>query len=363
MTRTVEEVAEALFDLHGWNGPSDNAGGLRNTILAALREARDAALHEAARHYDAAEGSNPIRPRHVAAFLRRLASSPLPAERGTRCPAEATGNPVDCGGCAEHAAPARDDRGAERLRILADGLDPDPEGSDRGWQANLRRELLAIAASSSGEVTALRRDWPSALNDAWKAGRKAGIEEAAKACAASMKRQRTPEQKAVAAALLVSIRVLAAPSQETGSVSESVRRVSTWQEANDVPTERRSVAEEARRGNEQGDARARGVAAMSEVRQEGGARQGADPGRDRRGDDVLPVEGVRVGAASPRGLTAAAPSQETETRCKVCGTARPRGEIMLACRDGHACLAALESEDAAPASSAAPDTGKEPSDG
>jgi hypothetical protein len=46
-------------------------------------EARTA-LESAARHYDAVEGCDPIRPRHVAAFLRSLAASPSPrAQTGT----------------------------------------------------------------------------------------------------------------------------------------------------------------------------------------------------------------------------------------------------------------------------------------
>jgi hypothetical protein len=126
MTRTVEEVAEALFDLHGWNGPSDNAGGLRNTILAALREARDAALHEAAAHLDriapyAEDQQTTFNAQGCAREVRLLASSP----------------PL--------AAPARDDRGAEPCAC--------GRTAETGCAKARDRER---AASSSGEATALR---------------------------------------------------------------------------------------------------------------------------------------------------------------------------------------------------------------
>jgi hypothetical protein len=60
---------------------------LESAILSALREAeargRAQGIEEAARHYDAAEGCDPIRPRHVAAFLRRLASTCPNCENGS----------------------------------------------------------------------------------------------------------------------------------------------------------------------------------------------------------------------------------------------------------------------------------------
>jgi hypothetical protein len=164
MTRTVEEVAEALFDLHGWNGPSDNAGGLRNTILAALREARDAALHEAAAHLDriapyAEDQQTTFNAQGCAREVRLLASSP----------------PL--------AAPARDDRGAEPCAC--------GRTAETGCAKARDRER---AASSSGEATALReaardliRNWddPKLL---WDGGFRAALDR---------------------------LRSLAAPSQET----------------------------------------------------------------------------------------------------------------------------------------------------
>jgi hypothetical protein len=136
MTRTVEEVAEALFDLHGWNGPSDNAGGLRNTILAALREARDAALHEAAMAVSSRRGGGTIEHmERLAAVeaIQSLASSPPPA------------------------APARDDRGAERLVDRLVNLVRLYRGTED--LDALREEfrcVLAFVPRPSGEATALR---------------------------------------------------------------------------------------------------------------------------------------------------------------------------------------------------------------
>jgi hypothetical protein len=80
--------------------PSDGGQGRARTILlSAFDRARAEGLEEAAREYDEAEknGAAPIRPRHVAAHLRR---------RSLACPASTTGNPIDCGGCPEHAAPS-----------------------------------------------------------------------------------------------------------------------------------------------------------------------------------------------------------------------------------------------------------------
>jgi hypothetical protein len=237
MTRTVEEVAEALFDLHGWNGPSDNDGGVRNTILAALREARDAALHEAVMSVSSRRGGGTIEHmerRAAVEAIRSLASSPPPAaparDHFTTVAAVAAALPVDPEADARvdalfarqpKPAPARDDRGAEQdpgpcadhapyigcVRCAPTATKP-CTGPDTGASEEYEEQMFARAASSSGEATALRealdliRDIETAIywNDDPAKGMVSGWWSG------------NPDTAALHARML---RALAAPSQET----------------------------------------------------------------------------------------------------------------------------------------------------
>jgi hypothetical protein len=179
MTRTVEEVAEALFDLHGWNGPSDNDGGVRNTILAALREARDAALHEAVMSVSSRRGGGTIEHmerRAAVEAIRSLASSPPPAaparDHFTTVAAVAAALPVDPEADARvdalfarqpKPAPARDDRGADladgacgycvkAVRNGSEGIIGCSRGIGVECPFDSPRSLHSRAASSSGEA-------------------------------------------------------------------------------------------------------------------------------------------------------------------------------------------------------------------
>jgi hypothetical protein len=85
MTRTVEEAARILMAklrvVHGHRTMDDDDAG---AILAALREARDAALHEAANHLDriapyAEDQQTTFNAQGCAREVRLLASSPPPA--------------------------------------------------------------------------------------------------------------------------------------------------------------------------------------------------------------------------------------------------------------------------------------------
>jgi hypothetical protein len=115
------------------------------------------------------------------------------------------------------------------------------------------------------------------------------------------------------------VRAALAATPERGDVSDSARRVSIQQEADHVPAERRDVEAEAPGSDEHGDAADREVAPVPEVRTESGAREGADPGRDRRGDDVLPVAGVRVGPAAPGPVALAATPDALPIASGPCG--------------------------------------------
>jgi hypothetical protein len=89
MTRTVEEAAEACLD--AISTPDTLRTEARPHLLAALREARDAALEEAADHLDriapyAEDQQTTFTAQGCAREVRLLASSPPPAaaERGLR---------------------------------------------------------------------------------------------------------------------------------------------------------------------------------------------------------------------------------------------------------------------------------------
>jgi hypothetical protein len=207
MTRTVEE---ALRDVFGYEPdlfvPDSPGAMLRDTIRTALREARDAALHEAASHLDriapyAEDQQTTFNAQGCAREVRLLASSPPPA------------------------APARDDRGADGLdpetwaRAIeaAAGLAEDSPGllstpAQKRLASQIRR-LTPPAASSSGEANALRD--PDARV---KKGFRIGISAAARAVdslAAHTSRE-DEEQRAwlhAYAEAAAAIRALAAPSQ------------------------------------------------------------------------------------------------------------------------------------------------------
>jgi hypothetical protein len=182
MTRTVEEAQAALFEKFRTVFSDEQ----REDIAAALREARDAALHEAAMAVSSRRGGGTIEHmERLAAVeaIQSLASSPPPAapardDRGAE--------PCACGrtaetGCAkardrERAASssgeaARDDRGADEPGLFVCGPCA-VEGRPRGlWWIDVvgdgvlqprctncgrRAPRLVRAASSSGEATALR---------------------------------------------------------------------------------------------------------------------------------------------------------------------------------------------------------------
>jgi hypothetical protein len=181
MTRTVEEAAEACLD--AISTPDTLRTEARPHLLAALHEARDAALHEAADHLDriapyAEDQQTTFTAQGCAREVRLLASSPPPA------------------------APARDDRGAEPLpppiedalaayvkEVFAFAVNDDAGDVAVTVARGALRDAIATAlraASSSGEATALREqaECSKALAEAYEAGRidgrKAGIEEAAR---------------------------------------------------------------------------------------------------------------------------------------------------------------------------------------
>jgi hypothetical protein len=201
MTRTVEEAAEACMDAILTRETAQV--GVKARIVAALREARDAALHEAVRVVENValpQGGNRCEEKTVVAAaraLRVLASSPPPA------------------------APARDDRGAEQdpgpcadhapyigcVRCAPTATKP-CTGPDTGASEEYEEQMFARAASSSGEATALRealdliRDIETAIywNDDPAKGMVSGWWSG------------NPDTAALHARML---RALAAPSQET----------------------------------------------------------------------------------------------------------------------------------------------------
>jgi hypothetical protein len=75
----VEREVEALLKIHASLAPAPSPALAAAPVSEEEgSEGRAAALEEAARHYDAVEGCDPIRPRHVAAFLRGLARRAAP---------------------------------------------------------------------------------------------------------------------------------------------------------------------------------------------------------------------------------------------------------------------------------------------
>jgi hypothetical protein len=185
MTRTVEEAAKALFRT------LDNSGLVlegrdENAILAALREARDAALHEAARHvrkHETGGGWHNV----LASEIAALASSPPPAERGLtngKCGScgqtvplwlgdhqHPEGWPCFGSGCLPSAAPARDDLAV--LCAIGSDLGIDVDETDPLVPTRHRKALDLIAdLRAPAQETETRCEHPAAAVTEYRDGHK-----------------------------------------------------------------------------------------------------------------------------------------------------------------------------------------------
>jgi hypothetical protein len=177
MTRTVEEAARILMAklrvVHGHRTMDDDDAG---AILAALREARDAALHEAANHLDriapyAEDQQTTFNAQGCAREVRLLASSPPPAENAADscyvCGAAVCGHVAllaERGGAAlrnpvransEFPPPPTEGGLRGRVEEIVYRTRPDGDMADRAVNEALRAALSEAAAPARDHFAAV----------------------------------------------------------------------------------------------------------------------------------------------------------------------------------------------------------------